>query len=377
MKYNDFQGIKLSALGFGCMRLPLLEDGKTIDEELTAKMFDTAIKGGVNYFDTAWPYHGGMSEIVTGKILKNYPRDSFYLASKFPGRMGVSAEESADPSLIFEKQLEKCGVDYFDFYLCHNINESNFDVFEGGSPSIIDYLIEQKKLGKIKHLGFSSHAKYENLKAFLERHPGVFEFCQIQLNYLDWTLQDADKKYALLTELGIPVWVMEGIRGGKLAVLPENLSTKLRVLRPEATDAEWAIRWVQNLPNVCVQLSGMTTMSQVEQNLETVSGGEPLSEAETEALAEVAEGLKNAVPCTKCRYCCDGCPAELDIPSLIASYNEFNVGGGPTAKMYIMSLPEDKRPTACLSCGQCVDICPQKINVPELFEQFSEKLGIK
>ncbi|MBR0482048.1 MAG: aldo/keto reductase [Firmicutes bacterium] len=209
MKYNKFQDLELSALGFGCMRFPLLEDGKTIDEDQVAKMFDIAIKGGVNYFDTAWPYHEGMSEIVTGKTLKKYPRDSYYLASKFPAfQYKVGAEDNPKPSEIFEKQLEKCGVEYFDFYLCHNVSERTLPVFEDPEIDIIPYLIKQKELGRIKHLGFSCHAQYENLKAFVERHPGVFEFCQIQLNYLDWTLQDAKEKYDFLTEAGIPVWVM-------------------------------------------------------------------------------------------------------------------------------------------------------------------------
>ncbi len=375
MKYNKFQDIELSALGFGCMRFPVLED-KSIDEEQVAKMFDLAIEGDVNYFDTAWPYHEGNSEIVTGKLLKKYPRDSYYLATKFPAFQYKAGEPgNPHPSEFFEKQLEKCGVDYFDFYLCHNVSEKTIPAFEDPEIGIIPYLVEQKKLGRIKHLGFSCHAQFPNMKAFLERHPGVFEFCQIQLNYLDWTLQEAKEKYELLTELGIPVWVMEGIRGGRLAALPEALSKKLRVLRPEASDAEWAIRWVQSLPNVCVQLSGMSNIAQVEENLKTMNEGDDLTQEEFDLLLEIAESLKRSVPCTKCRYCCDGCPMELDIPALIAQYNAFLTQDDFSIRQYMDSLPEDKRPSACVSCGQCTDICPQNINVPDIMERFAAALA--
>ena len=376
MKYSKFQDIELSALGFGCMRFPLLEDGKTIDEDQVEKMFEIAIKGGINYFDTAWPYHEGKSEIVTGKMLKKYPRDSFYLASKFPAfQYKVGSPDNPKPSEIFEKQLEKCGVEYFDFYLCHNVSERTIPVFEDEEIGIIPYLLEQKKLGRIKHLGFSCHAQYPNLKAFVERHPGIFEFCQIQLNYLDWTLQEAKEKYEYLTEKGIPVWVMEGIRGGKLAKLPEALTGKLRALRPEASDAEWAIRWVQSLPNVCVQLSGMSNIAQTEENLRTMNEGQPLSESEFNLLLEIAESLKRSVPCTKCRYCCDGCPMELDIPSIIAQYNAFLTQDDFTVRTYMGSLDPEKQPAACVSCGQCTDICPQNINVPVIMERFAAALA--
>ena len=378
MKYNKFQDIELSALGFGCMRFPVLEDGKTIDEEQVAKMFDMAIKGGVNYFDTAWPYHEGNSEIVTGKLLKKYPRDSFYLATKFPAfQFKLGASDNPKPEEIFEKQLEKCGVEYFDFYLCHNVAERTMPVFEDPEIGIIPYLLKQKELGRIKHLGFSCHAQFENLKAFVERHPGTFEFCQIQLNYLDWTLQDAKSKYEFLTEQGIPVWVMEGIRGGKLAALPEALTGKLRALRPDASDAEWAIRWVQSLPNVCVQLSGMSNIAQTEENLRTMNEGEPLSQCEFDLLLEIAESLKRSVPCTKCRYCCDGCPMELDIPGIIAQYNAFLTQDDFTVRTYMSSLPEDKQPAACVSCGQCTGICPQNIDVPVIMERFAAALAKK
>ena len=216
MIYKAFQDLQLSQLGFGTMRLPLRED-KSIDEELAAAMTDAAIRQGVNYFDTAWPYHSGKSETVIGKILQNYPRESFYLADKFPGHQIAPAYDVAD---IFERQLKKCGVEYFDFYLLHNVYENSIGVYEDARWNIIPYLLEQKKNGRIRHLGFSTHAGLPALEQFLQRHGEEMEFCQIQLNYLDWTLQDAKGKYELLTQRGIPVWVMEPVRGGKLAKLP-------------------------------------------------------------------------------------------------------------------------------------------------------------
>jgi len=380
MKYNEFHGLKLSALGFGCMRFPVLEDGKTIDEAQVEKMFDLAIKNGINYFDTAWPYHDGNSEIVTGKVLKKYPRDSFYLATKYPGHQLVFPEKRAEyaPNVIFEKQLEKAGVDYFDFYLLHNVNEGSIGPFEDPELGVIAYFEEQVKLGRIKHLGFSAHAQLSTLKGFLDRHPNTFEFCQIQLNYMDWTLQSAKEKYDYITEKGLGVWVMEGIRGGKLATLPEECEKKLRVLRPEASDAEWAIRWVQTLPNVIVQLSGMSNLAQVEENIKTMSSGNPLSEDEFQLLLDIAkEHLMNAVPCTKCRYCCEECTQELDIPDLIAVYNDFCSNSGPTASGYINSLPEDKRPSACIACGNCKKMCPQNIDIPAVMKDFTEKLEVQ
>ena len=210
MKYVDFQGKKLSLLGFGAMRLPTLGKDDAIDYALAERMIDRAIEAGVNYFDTAYPYHGGQSEVVTGKILSKYPRESYYLATKYPGHQVL---DSYDPSVIFEHQLEKCGVDYFDFYLLHNVSETSIDVFLDKRWGIIDYLVEQKRLGRIKHLGFSTHGLPENLNEFLEAAGDKMEFCQIQLNYLDWTLQRAKEKCDLLAKWNIPVSIALTISG--------------------------------------------------------------------------------------------------------------------------------------------------------------------
>ena len=371
MIYNSFKDKNLSLLGFGTMRLPTLPTEK-IDEKQTAEMVDCAIKHGVNYFDTAYPYHGGMSEIVIGKILKNYPRDSYFLADKYPGHQ---ISDTYDPAAIFEEQLKKCGVDYFDFYLLHNVYENSIGVYTDERWGIIDYFVEQKRLGRIKHLGFSSHGRPDNLIAFLDLHGDKMEFCQIQLNYLDWTLQNAKAKYEILTERGIPVWVMEPVRGGRLARLTEEEGARLRELRPDKSPAAWAFNWLQTLPNVKMILSGMSDLSQMKENIETFSGDKALSDGEISLLCELAEGMKNAIPCTACRYCSAGCPMGLDIPVLIHGYNDFRFGGGITVPMQLDALPEDKRPSACIGCGACSAVCPQKIDIPSAMKEFSELLS--
>ena len=201
------------------------------------------------------------------------------------------------------------------------------------------------------------------------------EFCQIQLNYLDWTLQEGKAKYDLLTARGIPVWVMEPVRGGRLASLSESETEKLRTLRPEESTAAWAFRWLQALPNVKMILSGMSDMAQMEDNVKTFSGGAPLTAEETALLAELAEGMKNALPCTRCRYCCEGCPAGLDIPMLIHAYNDLRFSPGMTVPMQMDAVPEEKKPSACVGCGQCAAICPQKIDIPAAMEDFAARLA--
>ena len=369
MIYRDFQDKKLSLLGFGTMRLPLI-DG-VIDQEQVEKMTDYAIEHGVNYFDTAYPYHNGLSEVSIGKALKKYPRESFYLATKYPGHQIAS---TYDPKAIFEEQLEKCGVDYFDFYLLHNVCENCIDVYKDEKWGIVDYFIQQKKLGKIKHLGFSSHGKPALLKDFLDTYGKDMEFCQIQLNYLDWTLQNAKEKVELLNSYNIPIWVMEPVRGGKLANLNEADTAKLKAMRPDESIPAWCFRFLQGVKGVTMVLSGMSNFEQMVDNVKTFEGEKPLSEEETKALFEIAEGLKNAVPCTACRYCTDGCPMGLDIPMLISVYNDIKFAPTTINAMIIESLPEDKRPSACVACGACTHACPQGLNIPEIMKDFVSEL---
>ena len=371
MIYKQFQDKQLSMLGFGTMRLPLLSDGVTIDEQQVAEMTAYAIENGVNYFDTAYPYHQGNSERVIGKILKNYPRESFYLADKYPGHQIAS---SYDPAAIFEDQLEKCGVDYFDFYLLHNVYEKSIEVYMDPQWGILDYFLEQKRLGRIKHLGFSTHGSIATIEKFLNYCGEHMEFCQIQLNYLDWTLQDARGKCELLARHNIPVWVMEPVRGGKLAKLSDSAEASLKELRPDESIPAWCFRWLQGIDNVTMVLSGMSNTEQMVDNVKTFESANPLSAQEEQLVMDIAEALKNGVPCTACRYCCDGCPMELDIPMLLGFYNDLKVAPSFLLGMRLEALPAEKLPSACIGCGTCLSICPQNINIPEKLADMAQIL---
>jgi predicted aldo/keto reductase-like oxidoreductase len=375
MVYKDFQNMKLSALGMGAMRLPVIEgDDSKIDETAAAGMVAYAMEHGINYYDTAWGYHNGNSEIVMGKCLSKYPRESFYLATKFPGydlsNMGKVEE-------IFEKQLAKCQVEYFDFYLFHNVCEMNIDAYLDTSYGIYDYLLKQKENGRIKHLGFSAHGSVEVMTRFLEAYGKSMEFCQIQMNYLDWTFQDAKGKVELLKKYNIPVWVMEPLRGGRLAALTDENAAKLTALRPDEKIPAWAFRFLQSIPGVTMILSGMSNYEQMKENIHTFETDKPLSEAEMKTLTEIADSMlrQKTVPCTACHYCVSHCPQELDIPALLALYNEHCfTGGGFLAPMALSSYPDDKKPSACIGCRSCEAVCPQQIKVSEAMEDFVSKL---
>ena len=370
MIFSEFKKKSLSLLGFGAMRLPTLENG-AVDEPQVERMVAYAMDHGVNYFDTAWPYHNGESESVLGRVLSKYPRDSFYLADKFPGHQ---YNDHYDPAAVFEKQLKKCGVEYFDFYLLHNVYERSMSVYLDPQWGILDYFREQKRLGRIKHLGFSTHANVEGLKEFLDIAGDDMEFCQIQLNYLDWTLQNAKGKYDLLTKRGIPVWVMEPVRGGKLVNVSEDATAKLRAARPEESTVAWCFRFLQGLPNVKMILSGMSNEQQMADNIATFEESRPLSPAEGELILKVAEELKGSVPCTACRYCVAGCPMGLDIPFLLSVYNDLRYAPVTNTTLRIEALPESKKPDVCVGCGKCAQICPQKIDIPGAMQDFCDLL---
>lgn len=369
---NELFGRELSLLGFGCMRLPTDENG-SIDEAQVREMTRLAIEGGVNYFDTAWPYHEGESERVMGRVLSEYPRESYCLATKYPGHQILS--NGYYPAEIFEKQLEKCGVEYFDFYLLHNVYERSIETYLDPKWGILDYFREQKRLGRIKHLGFSTHAQAAGLEKFLDVCGEDMEFCQIQLNYLDWTLQGAKEKYELLTSRKIPVWVMEPVRGGRLADLGEENNARLKALRPDESVAAWGFRFLQELPNVKMILSGMSDIGQMKDNLKTFEKPAPLTEGEKALIFEIADKMKNSIPCTGCRYCVDGCPMQLDIPMLLATYNEVRFSPSVNSAMRVEFLPDDKKPSACIACGKCARVCPQNIDIPQQLKSFTEKLS--
>lgn len=374
MVYRDFQDLKLSALGMGAMRLPVIDgDDARIDEAAAEQMVAYAMEHGVNYYDTAWGYHNGNSELVMGKALSKYPRDKFYLATKFPG---YDLSNMPKVKEIFEKQLEKCQVEYFDFYLFHNVCEMNIDAYLDEKYGIFEYLMEQKKNGRIRHLGFSAHGSYDVMKRFLDAYGEHMEFCQIQLNYIDWTFQDAKAKVELLKEHNIPVWVMEPLRGGKLATLPEKETAALKALRPDEDIPAWAFRFLQSIPEVTMVLSGMSNAEQMKANIETFETDKPLNEKEMRALLSIADGMLNGtLPCTACHYCVSHCPKELDIPNLLELYNEHSfTGGGFIAPMALSAVPEEKWPSACIGCRSCEKVCPQQIKISEAMADFAAKL---
>ena len=375
MVYKEFQDLKISALGMGAMRLPVV-DGKNaeIDEEKTAGMVAYAMEQGINYYDTAWGYHCGNSELVMGRVLKKYPREKYFLATKFPG-YDLSNMDKVEE--IFERQLEKCGVDYFDFYLFHNVCEMNIDAYLDEKYHIYDYLMKQKENGRIRHLGFSAHASCEVMKRFLDAYGAQMEFCQIQLNWLDWSFQDAKAKMELLSEYQTPVWVMEPLRGGRLCNLQQEEVEKLNALRPQESAAGIAFRFLQALPQVVVTLSGMSDFEQLKENVRTFESEQPLNQEEFDALQEIAANMlkSKTVPCTSCRYCVSHCPQGLDIPSLLGLYNEHSyTEGGFIAPMALRAVPEDKKPGACVGCRNCEAVCPQQIKISEAMADFVSRM---
>lgn len=375
MIFKTFQDLKLSALGFGSMRLPVIGgNDAVVDETKAAQMVGRAMAAGINYYDTAWGYHDGNSELVLGRALSRYPRNSFYLATKFPGydlsNMGRVEE-------IFEKQLEKCGVDHFDFYLFHNVCEMNIDAYLDEKYGIFAYLMEQKRNGRIRHLGFSAHGGLPVMERFLAAYGKDMEFCQIQLNYLDWEFQGAKAKAELLNQWKIPIWVMEPLRGGRLAKLSEAHAARLAALRPQEAVPAWAFRFLQTVPGVTMILSGMSNMEQLESNLRTFEADKPLSTAEMDALMDVVKEMlaEKRLPCTACHYCVSHCPQGLDIPMLLELYNEHNfTGGGFIAPMALMAVAEEKRPSACIGCRSCEAVCPQQIKISEAMADFASKV---
>ncbi|HIV90857.1 MAG TPA: aldo/keto reductase [Candidatus Eisenbergiella stercoravium] len=377
MIYRDFQDMKLSGLGMGAMRLPVIDgDDSRIDETKTQAMVDYAMEQGVNYYDTAWGYHDGHSETVMGKALSRYPRESYYLATKFPG-YDLSNMDKVEE--IFEKQLEKCGVEYFDFYLFHNVCEMNIDAYLDEKYGIHEYLMKQKKAGRIRHLGFSAHGNLDVMKRFLDAYGRDMEFCQIQLNYLDWTFQGAKEKVELLKEWNIPVWVMEPLRGGKLAKLADEDEKTLKALRPEENIPAWTFRFLQSVPGVTMVLSGMSNLQQMQENIRTFAEDKPLNEKEMDTLLQIADKMvkKIVLPCTACHYCTSHCPQGLPIPDLLALYNEHCfTEGGFIAPMALAAYPPEKLPSACIGCRSCEAVCPQQIKISEAMADFAQKLGM-
>lgn len=375
MLYNSFENQHISALGFGAMRLPVIEGvNAQVDQARTDEMVAYAIKNGVNYFDTAWGYHDGNSETALGKALSAYPRESFYLADKFPG---YDVKNMDKVEAIFEEQLKRCDVEYFDFYLIHNVCEMNIDAYLNPEYGILEYLLKQKNNGRIKHFGFSAHGSVKVIERFLEVYGSAMEFCQLQINWLDWEFQDARKKAELAAKHNLPLIVMEPLRGGKLVNLGDNDAAELANIRPDENAVSVAFRFIQSLPNVFVTLSGMSDLDQLTENISIFNENKPLDAEEIKKLLALAKDMttRTGVPCTECRYCTSHCPQGLDIPHLLSLYNEHAfTGGGFLASMAASVLPDDKKPSACIECHACEAVCPQQILISETLKDFAEKL---
>jgi len=363
---------KMPKIGFGLMRLP--ENDGVIDIDKVCKMADAYLEAGFNYFDTAYVYHGGNSEkAVKEAIVKRHPRDSFTIATKLPA---WSIHSFEDRDKIFNEQLERCGVDYFDFYLLHSIEDgNNYDTYV--KYDCFNWGIQKREEGKIKHFGFSFHGTPELLVEIVDNHPEI-EFVQIQLNYADWDNQivHSGELYQILAERNIPIIVMEPCKGGKLANHDEECTEILKSVRPDKSVASWAFRFVGSLPGVTTILSGMSTQEQMEDNMNTFKNFEPLSDEEKAAIDKVIEAMFRVeqVGCTACRYCVDGCPMSISIPDIISAINtRRKFPGDMRPQFFYNGLVSGKSHASdCIGCGQCEGVCPQHLPIIEILKEGAE-----
>lgn len=366
------ENYKPSLLGFGCMRFPLDKDGK-IDEAEAERMLDHAIVNGVNYIDTAFPYHGGDSEPFVGRVLKKYERSSYYLTTKMPLWNVETLEEA---KAMFENQLKRLDVDYVDFYLLHAMDKEKWE--KAKALGVVAYCEELKAQGKIRNLGFSFHDEYEVFEEMLTYR--TWDFCQIQYNYIDADIQAGDKGYELTEKMGVPVIIMEPIKGGSLSFLPEDVACKFTDYAPDKSISSWALRWVGSKPNVKVILSGMSTFAQVEDNLRTFDQFQPLHAEEEMLVKEVAKTIKERTMngCTGCEYCMP-CPFGVQIPKNFKLWNEYSKyrNQPATHKAYFDTMQEQERAANCQQCGKCETLCPQQIHIREDLKQMHQDMITK
>lgn len=365
---KQFKNIEISRLGLGNMRLPCKtpikrESNPLIDYNKAQELVDMAYENGVNYFDTAYMYHAGKSEKFIGQALKKYPRESYYLADKLPIWM---CKRPADMQKIFDKQLQRTGIDCFDFYLLHSLDKGNFEKCE--KYGAYDFLLEKQKQGLIKNIGFSFHGTIDDLKAIVAAHH--WDFAQIQMNYLDWKNQDAKTQYEILTEAGIPVIVMEPVRGGKLADVPKRVEELFKNNAPDKSIASWAIRFCATHDNVLTILSGMNAKEQMLDNLQSLTDFVPMTDVELKICQNAASIINESeiIPCTGCDYCAD-CPKSVKISTIFDVYNKLKTGEYTADQAKEKYAQIDVNHTQCVACGKCKEHCPQSIDIPKMLSE--------
>ena len=371
-KFIEKFGLSLPRLGYGCMRFPT-KDNK-IDFEQAKELIHHAYKSGINYFDTAYNYHGGESETFLGQVLPEFERESYFLTSKLPI---WKVKEEGDAEKLFNEQLKKCNTEYFDFYLLHSLHKKSIETVE--KFNLYDFILQKKKEGKIKNIGFSFHDSNDVLKEFAAAHK--WDFVQLQINYWDWEEDDAKSMYETLEKLNIPCFVMEPVRGGFLASFAPHAMKRFKDFHQEKSIASWALRWVASLPNVALILSGMSNMEQLQDNIETFTDIKAINDEEQKVIDEVVEDLRKIkpIPCTGCRYCMD-CQYGVDIPGVFGIYNDYKKSENKdiARRSYFMFMSEKEQADNCQQCGECIPKCPQHINIPEeLAKIHAEMLSIK
>ena len=369
----------MKKLGFGMMRLPLPDPSVQgqVDLDQVCPMVDAFLERGFTYFDTGYMYHDYNSErVVRQAVVERHPREAFTLATKLPLAL-MKDSAPADQERIFNEQLEKCGVTYFDYYLLHNLNPENY-----GRAQALDsfaFVREKKAAGLVRHIGFSFHATADLLDEILTAHPEV-DFVQLQINYLDWESESVQSRrcYETAARHGKGVVVMEPVKGGTLAHMPPAAERLLKAAHPDWSLPAWAIRYAAGLPDVMVVLSGMSDLDQVRDNTGTMADFQPLSQADQQTLAQAADIIHRAqaIPCTACRYCAEGCPQHIAIPEYFALYNAVHQMGGhgvPEQKLRYAAYRKDYGAASdCVDCGQCESACPQHIPVPQWLKKVAQ-----
>ena len=364
---RKFKELEIPLLGLACMRLPMKDN--EIDMYELDRMVDYCMEHGANYFDTAYMYVNSKSEIAMGKTLKRYKREDFILADKSPIYKMKTRE---DVRKIFEEQLKRCQVEYFDFYMCHNINQNTFDTYK--NVNMYDELLKLKNEGKIKYLGFSFHGTPEILREVVKEHK--WDFCQLQVNYLDWDVVKAHEQYDIAQAEGIPVTVMEPLRGGGLVNLSEKSLAKLKEHYPDKTPAAFGLRWAASQKNVITVLSGMSNLEQVKQNIDTFINYQDMTEEEFKVADEMAKVIQSQgeINCTACKYCTEVCPIGINIPAAFSLYNQYKVTNRKMIfSIYYESLAESERPDKCIKCGLCSKNCPQNLDIPSLLAKVTDE----